>query len=887
MPKTDLATVREKLSDIILGVHDFMLFTGNATLAATMKSHSDDLGDDWDKSKWSLNDSKEKLSQIITRLEDLPRDLQRASEIIAQSEDAEEFFESKGVDLDDLSDLLDDLNEYLVEEHKLVDPISVEDLQKNLSTLPDATHRQLQDLHGQMQGMLEIYGREDPETAGRLQNYMQALSVVTNRELVQGVDAENPESPGYKRLQSAIAALDGMGEYLKKIPGTEPLAQGLRALDQLAPQLSGINRSAEKEMEELREKLGKVEQILLDDDDKQLAAGINGYLHDLDVILNDNIPRDDPMVANAFQRLGDLDVFLQRIDNEELEEEGLDFESLSDNLKTLKNLSQEQEINEPINVREWKEGYNDLRNDQLDVLRKLPGQLNELAAEYENGGDRETAFRMRRSAEALELATDEKFLNKIYTNDRSSPDYQRLRRALNTLDGLGEFISSLPELAPGADALKALHDNMPKREKQRFKNEIGKMSKEVTEYKQRFESEIGSDVSKREQLKELASNLNKLAEQYRPEEGETNEAKNDIAEKLSQYGQAIENLSENFDAIRVLGSKHTNTKAYETVSGALEDLKGMGELLGKVPEAQNLPGLDLLNKVSGDVAVVPESLKTEQKAAQKEPTEAKSKKTSIIEQVGDDNAKKCIEELQRASKDMPPKMGSIEARVQMRKIALRILATRIGVDSQPGKAKTLDTKRNQNLEGQVLQDMQGNTAIKAWLINTPYEKLRKLTLTGHGGEMEKDVKKFLCLRPKIERDTPKRFMPTAKMRCEGLQMQIKEARKSGNLAREVELCKELFITREAVGAMRGGEGLSTKLTGEALEQARVRFENSPSLKNAFQEVVADPKQRDAVLSGHGGAFKQKVDVLKNEKEMADAMEFYRPKIGEPEQGPSL
>lgn len=883
MPKTDLATLREKLSDIILGIHDYMLFTGNATLAATMKSHRDDLGDNWYRAHEKLTDSKEQLRQLVTRLENVPRDLQRASEIIAQSEDAEEFFESKGVDLDDLSDLLDDLNEYLVEEHKTVDPISVEDLQKNLSALPDATHQQLQGLYGQMQGMFEVYGRENRETAGRLNNYMQALSVVTNREFVQSVDAENPESPGYQRLQSAIAALEGVGEYLNAFPGAEQFAPGLSALDQLAPELSGVKRAAENELNdptnelnELREKLGRIEQVLLEDDDRQLAAGINGYLHDLDVVLDKSISRDDPAVANAFRRLGDLDIFLQRIDNEELEEEGLDFESLSGNLKTLKDLSQQQEIHETMSVQEWKKGLGALPEEQRGAMRELSGQLDSLAAEYENKGDREAAFRMRRYAESLELVTDQNFLDKIDPADRSGPEYQRLRRALNALDGLGDFVSGLPEaeeLAPGADVLNKLHG--------------GGLSKEVKDYKQRFEREIGGDVAKRKQLDELASGLNRLANQYRPKEGETNEAKSEIAEKLSQYSQAIEDLSDNFDAIRVLGAKDAKTKAYQTISGALEDLKGMGELLGKVPEAQDLTGLELLNKVSGGLATVPESLKAERPATQKEPAEAGREKKSITEQVGDDNAKKCIEDLQRASKDLPPKMGSIEERVQMRKIALRILATRIGVDSQIGKAKTLDTPRNHNLEGQTLKDMQGNKAIKAWLINTPYEKLRKLTLTGHGGEMEKDVKKFLCLRPEIEANTPKRFMPSAKMRCEGLQMQIREAHKKGDLDREVKLCKELFITREAVGAVRGGEGLSTKLTAEALEQAREKMDRIPNFEKAIREIVKDPKQHDVVLSGHGGAFKEKVEVLRSQKEATDAMESSRPTFGTPEQVPSL
>ncbi len=47
------------------------------------------------------------------------------------------------------------------------------------------------------------------------------------------------------------------------------------------------------------------------------------------------------------------------------------------------------------------------------------------------------------------------------------------------------------------------------------------------------------------------------------------------------------------------------------------------------------------------------------------------------------------------------------------------------------------------------------------------------------------------------------------------------------------------------------------------------------------------KLRTLTLTGHGGAFKESVDILKNQKEAEEAMGFSHPTLGTPGQAHSL
>ena len=146
------------------------------------------------------------------------------------------------------------------------------------------------------------------------------------------------------------------------------------------------------------------------------------------------------------------------------------------------------------------------------------------------------------------------------------------------------------------------------------------------------------------------------------------------------------------------------------------------------------------------------------------------------------NAKLYIEDLQRAMKTLPKSVPANdpanENRMRQQELALKIFAAHIGIDAVNGsrRGKSLNVTRDFAREGDAALALAGNKAMQDWLWNTPYDRLRKLILTGHGGEMEKDFRSYLLRQPEIPAGTPGRFLPTAKTRCEALQAQLRAAR---------------------------------------------------------------------------------------------------------------
>ncbi len=178
--------------------------------------------------------------------------------------------------------------------------------------------------------------------------------------------------------------------------------------------------------------------------------------------------------------------------------------------------------------------------------------------------------------------------------------------------------------------------------------------------------------------------------------------------------------------------------------------------------------------------VRPDAPKKEQQAPQASAASKRGAAFANPKDLGDANAKAYIEQLQAETREMPETRPMQKDVARQKSIVLQIFGARIGIDAASGSrgGKALDEWRNYKAEGEALGAMAENDSLKNWLIARPCGKLRKLILTGHGGEMEKDFKKYLLMEPKIPEKTPNRFLPTAKTRCEALRAQITAARSS-------------------------------------------------------------------------------------------------------------
>lgn len=217
------------------------------------------------------------------------------------------------------------------------------------------------------------------------------------------------------------------------------------------------------------------------------------------------------------------------------------------------------------------------------------------------------------------------------------------------------------------------------------------------------------------------------------------------------------------------------------------------------------------------------------------------------------NARAHIESLQREMRHMTKDPA------RQRQIVREIFAARIGVDSVIGKGKSLDRPRNRLKEQRQLIAMENNAAMQDWLENTPYEKLRSLILTGHGGDMEKAFTKYLTEQTLvIPKNTPKRFMPAAKQRCEALKAAMEEKNfTASSPAFQKAIFTELLAARAAADSQRHtGRNLGNKLDAAGLDNMRTALQH-PLMQKAMEQAAA---KSPALLKrrGHGGAFEEAV-----------------------------
>ena len=223
-----------------------------------------------------------------------------------------------------------------------------------------------------------------------------------------------------------------------------------------------------------------------------------------------------------------------------------------------------------------------------------------------------------------------------------------------------------------------------------------------------------------------------------------------------------------------------------------------------------------------------------------------------------DNAKAYIESLRREMQRLPRSQPTPDQIVKQEELVQKVFAARIGLKTEISKVNSLDKPRDKKAERKALAAMADNTAMRRWLREMPYDKLRAMMLADHGGRMEKDFKKFLLRQVEIPENTPERFMPTAKQRCETLKAAI-EARSFAARPEDerMTILTELLAARGAANVSRHtGENLGAKVSAAALEKKRQAL-NHPLMQRAIQKTAAEHPELLA-RRGHGGAFEQEV-----------------------------
>ena len=272
-----------------------------------------------------------------------------------------------------------------------------------------------------------------------------------------------------------------------------------------------------------------------------------------------------------------------------------------------------------------------------------------------------------------------------------------------------------------------------------------------------------------------------------------------------------------------------------------------------------------------------------------------------------DNAKQYIERMQAAMKSRPRTAVPSKTELKLQKMLVtRIFATRIGLDAESGswRGKALDKTRSAEVkdkEKKALSVMENDQVLALWMKKRGYDKVRSLIATGHGGAMERDFKKFLCTVPtsKFNANTPERFLPTAKQRCEGLQSMLKDIRKverrtgvpdPTRIESKKEFCLSLLATRKAAGAVRGGANLGNTIDPKAEKEWLNKIKSNEKLMDAVNKIATSPERShtlDLALEGHGGKFLEAVeaeagvelDSLANAPKVNDKPEI--PKAGGP------
>lgn len=256
----------------------------------------------------------------------------------------------------------------------------------------------------------------------------------------------------------------------------------------------------------------------------------------------------------------------------------------------------------------------------------------------------------------------------------------------------------------------------------------------------------------------------------------------------------------------------------------------------------------------------PEKAPQEPEQAPEQAPEAPAKWLDSLKTVT--NTRDYIERLQQKMKELPAQNPKQADKRQLGLAAAAIFAARTAINAKAGsfRGSALNTPRQFEDEGRLVTEIGGSETFRKYISKMPYEKLRSLILTGHGGEMEKSFRGFVAKGDKLPENLPERLMPTAKERCEALQKKLQDAKKPED---KENLFGELIATRQAVEAKTGGENLDKKPKAEVVNRKLAENKDDPALGKLLKKAANDPKAQALALKGHGGKFTERMlDVAK-------------------------
>ena len=183
----------------------------------------------------------------------------------------------------------------------------------------------------------------------------------------------------------------------------------------------------------------------------------------------------------------------------------------------------------------------------------------------------------------------------------------------------------------------------------------------------------------------------------------------------------------------------------------------------------------------------------------------------------------------------------------------QILAARTSVNAKVGDKSTLKKQLNPENVNQIAESIENCSVFKDYLRDNR-EIARRKAASGHGGELEQSFKRYINTLPRMPRDVPQEYMPTAFDRIEGLQSRIDSAEfDKSTIDQKILLLGDLIGTRRSVGAERNKkETLNKTLSGEEVYNATDKMLKCTAFKEFVEKNPAAAKK--AALSGHGGAL---------------------------------
>lgn len=199
----------------------------------------------------------------------------------------------------------------------------------------------------------------------------------------------------------------------------------------------------------------------------------------------------------------------------------------------------------------------------------------------------------------------------------------------------------------------------------------------------------------------------------------------------------------------------------------------------------------------------------------------------------------------------------------------QMLASRASVGAERGKKETLEKRLDPNEVKRIADALTNSGAFQAFLRDNK-DAARHLAGEGHGGALEEGFKHYVNTMVRLPQDVPAEYMPTAAVRLEGLQEQIKGDKfKGASLDAKLTLYAELLGARRAAGAVRGkADSLKNSLPAAETKKAADELIQSSAFRD-FIEKNPDAA-RKAALSGHGGALEDAFkDYVKNLDKIPD------------------